>query len=202
MLKASHEDLPAEEREEYLNHVSAGGQTLLNMVNDILDITSARAGRLELSQSRFDSDALVENFADSQQDQRVSTVRQETAGEPSDSPHISADVPRLKRALGHLLDNSFKATPPDGRVRMGALVTPDEVRLSIEDTGTSLTPEEYARLSAPFGNNEQNWQNHREGVGLGLTYVHTIVRLHGGSFTLESNEHGGTTATIVLPTED
>lgn len=201
VLRASHEDLPPEDLEEYLDHVSKGGQTLLNMVNDILDITSARAGRLELSHSRFDPIALVQDFAASQPDDRVSVVEPGTAGEPSDVPSVSADVPRLKRVLGHLLDNSLKVTPPEGHIRIGAMVTQDEVRLSVEDTGMSLTVEEYARLSAPFSNSDQKWQNHREGVGLGLSYVHTIIRIHGGSFTLQSNDSGGTTAIIVLPTE-
>ena len=201
VLKAGHEDLAPADREEYLAHVSEGGQTLLSMVNDILDITSARAGRLELSQSRFDPVELVREFAENHHDERVSAIEPETEDDADNLPKVSADVPRLKRAIGHLLDNSMKATPPEGTIRICASVTGNGAEFLIEDTGTSLTTEEYGRLSAPFSNTDQRWQNHREGLGLGLTYVHTIIRLHGGSFTLRRNDQGGTTAVIALPPE-
>lgn len=199
MLKSSYEDLSRADREEYLEHVNVSGNALLDLVNDILDITSAQAGRLELNRTPFDPIVLVRELAEGSLDERITVAVTAARRSPAADAAAIADVPRLKRALRHLLDNACKATPPDGKISIGAETRDGELRLSIDDTGEGLSTEEYASLSGPFSNGDGKWQNHQDGAGLGLTYVHTVARLHNGGFTLERNSHAGTRATIFLP---
>ncbi|MGB0630814.1 MAG: HAMP domain-containing sensor histidine kinase [Alphaproteobacteria bacterium] len=199
VLNSSYDNLSAVDRQEYLAHIGGSGRALLNLVNDILDITSAQADRLELKRTRFDPFSVIRDIDDGQSDERVVLDIETNAGSPDTDAETTADLPRIKRALWHLLDNARKATPPDGEIRISASVAGNSISLSVDDTGEGLTPEEYARLSGPFRNGDGKWQNHREGAGLGLTYVHTITRLHQGSFSFQRNDKGGTTATIPAP---
>jgi signal transduction histidine kinase len=184
---------------EYANDIVASGRHLLNVINDVLDLSKVEAGRLELHCEPIDLAVVFERCA--------ALVRHRAANAgvaltvlPPALPMVLADETRLKQILLNLLSNAVKFTPKGGQVQMLASALKDgAIEVAVRDTGIGMRPEDVPRALEPFRQIETVLSKTQEGTGLGLPLVKKLVELHGAEFKIASAPGAGTTASIVWP---
>ncbi|HEY2752774.1 PAS domain-containing sensor histidine kinase [Phenylobacterium sp.] len=187
---------------DYARDILSSGQHLLALINDILDMSKIEAGKMNL---RFESVA-VEDVAEDAL--RLVRNRAEAAGlalrlDFSDLPEVEADYRAIKQVLLNLLSNAIKFTPRGGMVTVRAERRNDPlgewVRISVQDTGIGIPPDDLARLARPFEQIESQHAKTQQGTGLGLALTKSLVEMHGGLLDLRSAPGHGTSATFSLP---
>jgi len=185
---------------DYSRDIWESGTHLLEIINDILDVSKAEAGMLILDETPF---ALREAVAGSL---RLMAPRAER-GEvrlinlvPDDLPPVAADQRRMKQVLLNLLSNAVKFTPGGGEVAVEARVDRGRgILLRVTDTGIGIPEDQLQRIMEPFTQVDSGFDRQHEGTGLGLPLSNALVRLHGGHLSLKSRLGGGTVAEIWLP---
>jgi signal transduction histidine kinase/CheY-like chemotaxis protein len=182
------------EQREYVDTISQSGQTLLSLINDILDLSKLEAGRVELeSQPVVLAELAGEISALFAPRLRELGVALEIAVDAAVPAVVLADALRLRQVLFNLVGNAAKFTPR-GRVRLiiapaaGETAPPGRCRLRIEvsDTGIGLTPEQQQRLFQPFTQADSSTTRQFGGTGLGLAICQRLVRAMGGQIGVES----------------
>lgn len=182
----------------YLGHIKDSGNALLDMINDILEITHAQAGKLKLVEEPLLLRNLVEQVVDLCVDRATGEVPDIENNVPDTLPQIYADPVRLGRMVFHLVSNAIRFTPSQGTIRIDAASGNDGLSLRISDTGCGIPEGRLLDLQKPFAQLSDDWSHHGEGAGLGLTYVRQMAERLGGEFILESIVEKGTTATVRL----
>jgi len=185
---------------EYAGDIMQAGKHLLALINDILDLSKAEAGRLDLNRERiflpemFDECLrLVRERAKSQGLSLVKTV-------PSNLPDLEADRLRLKQILLNLLSNAVKFTPPGGEIELAARRNSDGgIALRIRDTGLGIAPENIALALEPFRQIASPLARKSDGTGLGLSLVKSLTELMGGKLSIQSVPNQGTTVHVSFP---
>ena len=115
---------------------------------------------------------------------------------PENCP-IQGDRQRLQRVIANLLDNAFKYTPADGRIRVALQLQNQQVNLTIEDRGIGIATEDLPRIFQRFYRCDPS--RTQQGIGLGLSLARAFVRAHGGDITVTSTKGVGSVFTVVLP---
>ncbi len=188
-----------ERQSEYVNDISSSGRHLLNLVNDILDLSKVEAGRMEIDATEF---ALTDTI-----EATLSYVRERAAHHAivlaSDvAPGLGtliADERKVRQVLLNLLTNAVKFTPDGGRIDVTAHRQDGEVQVSVRDTGIGIGLEDQAKVFEEFRQLGKPSDRPREGTGLGLALAKRFVELHGGRIWFESELAKGTTFTFALP---
>ena len=187
---------------DYCRDILVSGQHLLALINDVLDMSKIEAGKMSL---RFDPLSLEEVAEDAL---RLVRNRAEAAGlalrlDFDDLPEVEAYYRAVKQVLLNLLSNAVKFTPRGGRITVRAELRDDplgqRVRISVQDTGIGIQPEDLARLARPFEQIESQHAKTQQGTGLGLALTKSLVEMHGGLLDLRSAPGQGTNATFSLP---
>jgi cell cycle sensor histidine kinase DivJ len=183
---------------EYAENIHQAGEHLLDLINDLLDVSKIEAERYALAIEKFDarevvSDAmaLVRVNAD---DKSVSL----SGVLPPEAVEVSADRRALKQIALNLLSNAVKFTPDGGAVTVTVEAIGPYLEIVVADTGVGIAPEDVKRLGRPFeqaGAPEQR----RQGTGLGLSLVRAFAELHGGRMSIESTLGEGTAVTVRMP---
>jgi len=183
---------------EYADYVHKSGAHLLDLINDVLDLSKIDAGRMELKESDFAVTELVE--------ETVMMVRDKARGHCALAvemgeklPVISADKRLVKQVLLNLLSNAIKFTPDGGQVTMRAFQDDAGVALEVADTGIGMDDEELKVAFSPYGQIDSKIARQHQGTGLGLPISRALAELHGGTLTAESRKGSGTTLTFRLP---
>jgi len=194
-------DCEPELTRELLPYCLTAGKTLMNMINDLLDVHRMEAGRIDLRVEAVnvaavvdDAVALVRGFATEQGVHIESRV-------PRSLPTVRADAEKLLRVIVNLLGNGIRFTPSDGRVVVAA--EPDGgdggLHLTVSDTGAGI-PEEYReRIFDKFGQVESRKAGKMVSTGLGLTFCKMVTEAHGGRIWVESEVGRGSTFHVVIP---
>lgn len=187
---------------EYIEDIGDSGQHLLELINDILDVSAIEAGKLELHDDDVVIDDLVESsirlIAD-RANQKQIHLRTDVQ---RDLPILRADVRRMKQTLLNLLSNAVKFTPDDGMVTLS--VSQEDVGghvFTVTDTGIGMNHVELAKALVQFGQVDSGLSRKEEGTGLGLPLTKGLVELHGGIFDITSEKGVGTTVTVTFPPE-
>lgn len=187
---------------EYAQDIHASGTALLDMINDILDLSRIEAGRKELSERTVDVPRLVRTSL------RLMRERAEKKGVTlgvdlmQTLPCLHADDVALKQILSNLLSNAVKFTPAGGRVTCGARIgSCGRFELVVQDTGIGMKPEDLPKAMEPFRQIEGTFSRKAGGTGLGLPLVAALARLHGGGIEFESGPGRGTCVTVWLPSD-
>ncbi|MBX3261849.1 MAG: response regulator [Labilithrix sp.] len=184
----------------YVANVLQAGRHLLNLVNDILDLSKIEAGKLDLNREWAALGAIadgVENGTRALAEARGVTLE---VAIPATLPLIYVDPVRLKQILYNLVSNGIKFTPAGGAVRVVARGDDQAVRLDVEDTGVGIRPEDVPRLFNEFEQLEPTGMAEKpEGTGLGLALTQRLVEMHGGTISVKSELGKGSTFTVVLP---
>jgi len=183
---------------EYAFDIRKSGQFLLDVINDILDMSKIEAGRLELELSEVNLSSLIDDalrlVAPRAAEGKIAISRDEKAIEP-----FLGDKRALKQVMINLLSNAVKFTPEGGRVKVVTTSDRLQVRLQIVDTGIGIPSEVIEKLGRPFEQVENQFTKTRGGSGLGLAISKSLVQLHHGSLSITSREGHGTTVTVNLP---
>ena len=185
---------------DYAQDIHGSGHHLLQIINDLLDLSKVEAGRFELHDGQIQIATLFETC------RRMVADRAATAGvalniEPT-TLEVSGDELRLEQVLLNLASNAVKFTPSGGNVRIAAALGPEgQVSISVADTGIGMAADEIPRALQPFGQIDNSMTRPHGGTGLGLPLAKRLVELHGGTLTVESEAGRGTTVTFTLPAE-
>jgi PAS domain S-box-containing protein len=189
-----------EHYQSYISDIHLSGSHLLQLINDILDLTKAEAGMLELNEDLVDIGAAIGAVA------RVTSAPIEKAGLslildlPSDLPALRADERKVRQVFFNLIGNSVKFTPAGGQIRIsGAFDRTEGVRIAVADTGIGIAPDDLERVFEPFMQVDSSFARQHHGTGLGLPAVKAIMELHGGTIALRSTLGEGTEATVNFP---
>jgi len=191
--------LGAPQYHAYAKDVHDSGQLLLDIINDILDLSKIEAGRMELFPEPVEARDVFEACL------RLVSGRAQTNGVTLQSelaanlPKIRVDPRALKQMLTNLLTNAVKFTPKGGRILLSARLDGDQVELRVADTGIGIAQKDIAKVLEPFGQADNPHSRSQQGTGLGLPIVKALVEQSGGSFRLESRVEAGTTVTLRLP---
>ncbi len=190
-------DVPADQRKMYLGQIQRGGQHLLGLVNDVLDLAKVEAGHMELNLELVPLRELmvgcVEVIRGMSNPKRLTIL---IHCEPNDAS-VTADPVRLRQILYNLLSNAVKFTPPGGQINVSARVDATGAVMSVRDNGIGIRPEDKRVIFEPFG--QADTAARAEGTGLGLPLVRELVALHGGRVWLESTPGAGSCFTFRLP---
>ena len=184
----------------YANDIHASGSLLLDIINDVLDVSKIEAGKHRIEEDRVQVRQLL-NSCLRLIGTRVSAAglgiaqRSEVAG-----LELRADPRALKQILLNLLSNAVKFTPKGGRIELVAQRdATGDVLFKVSDNGIGMAPEDIPRALAVFGQIESDLASRHQGTGLGLPLAQRLTEMHGGSLELESAPGRGTTVTVRLP---
>jgi PAS domain S-box-containing protein len=185
-------------QKRFIQHIHNDSMHLLELINDILDLSKIEAGRLELRPEPFNLTPVVtESLASVRTLAEAKSINLETV---LDVPMaVEADRLRVKQVLVNLLSNAVKFTPEGGRVRVEASVRGTSVAVSVADTGVGISPEEHASIFDKFYQVGATTKGVREGTGLGLAITKRLVEQHGGSIRVESELNQGSRFTFTIP---
>jgi signal transduction histidine kinase len=186
----------------YLKDIHDSGIDLLNIINDILDLSKAEAGKLELSEQTVDVATVLDAVG------RLMAPKIDGAGltlalnVPADLGPLFCDRLKLKQILLNILSNAVKFTPFGGRVDVSATCDPGVgFAIVIRDSGIGIAKEDIPRVLLPFEQVESALSRSRNGTGLGLPLTAAMMHLHGGGLEIDSEIDRGTTVTIRFPPE-
>jgi PAS domain S-box-containing protein len=190
-----------EKQHRYVENVLTSGRLLLQVINDILDLSKVEAGRMELSLAQFEvAQALdeVRALMESLAERKHHTM--EVDIEPG-LPSIVADPAKFRQITVNLLSNAIKFTPDGGRIRITARRPPGEpmIEIAVTDTGIGIAPEDTRRIFREFEQLDSEYVREQQGTGLGLALTKKLVELHGGRIQVESELNRGSTFRFYLP---
>ncbi|HZT52645.1 MAG TPA: ATP-binding protein [Stellaceae bacterium] len=184
----------------YLKDIHDSGIDLLNIINDILDLSKAESGKLELSEQTVDVPTVLDSVC------RLMSTKIEGSGltiETSFAPKLSllfCDRLKLKQVVLNVLSNAVKFTPQGGRIAISADSAPESgFKITIRDTGIGIAKEDIPRVLLPFEQVESSLSRTHNGTGLGLPLTAAMMMLHGGSIDIDSEIDKGTTVTLSFP---
>jgi len=183
----------------FVESILKGGEALLNLINDILDLTKIEAGRLELNPESVDLRAallgVLPVVKPRAQDKRIriSTFL------PTDLPLVSADPAKFNQILLNLLTNGIKYTHDNGSVSVEARTAGDMVEIWVNDTGIGMAKEDQDRVFQRFTQIDSSATRTQGGTGLGLAIVKELVELHGGVIRVQSKLGKGSSFVFTMP---
>ena len=188
-------------QQKSLQIIESSGQHLLELINDILDLSKIEAGKFDYFPQPVDIDALCKSslaFIKSQAAKKSITVNYQ---KETSSSVMDADPRRLKQILVNLLTNAVKFTPEGGEVSLHVQANEEHqfVEISVRDNGIGIAPQDLKRLFQPFVQVDSKLTRQFEGTGLGLVLVHKLTDMHGGSVHVESEVGAGSRFTVRLP---
>jgi len=187
---------------EYGTNILTSGQHLLEVINNILDVSRIETGTMVIRDERVDIDELCHTCLDMvrpQADFAKLTLR----GTIQDGlPHLRGDAVRLKQIILNLLSNAIKFTPQGGKIDFVMHQEEDgTIVLIVRDSGYGIPEDKQQTILEPFEQVSDIYTRNHEGSGMGLFLVNSFVTLHGGSLSIDSTVDTGTTITICLPAE-
>jgi two-component system, cell cycle sensor histidine kinase PleC len=190
--------LGSEKYQEYCHDILTSGRYLLEVINDILDMSKIEAGRMQLDMEPLDLAMTL------QESMRVVSGRAEHKNLVLDADiegtlAVVADRRAIKQIMVNLLSNAVKFTPDGGRVVVRGRTRKDSIHLMIADTGIGIAPQSLTRLGRPFEQVESQLTKTYHGSGLGLAIAKSLTNLHGGSMRLRSRLGTGTVVCVSLP---
>ena len=188
-----------EKQAGYLSNISQSGKHLLNIINEILDISKIESGKMKLYKEDV---LLVETYAEIIATLQHIASRKEIKLDVSPWPeneYAYADRAKLKQILYNLVGNAIKFTNEGGSVIIGTRNDGKFIHISVSDTGIGISPDGLERLFKPFTQLESFESRTYEGTGLGLALSKELVELHGGKIIAESEPGRGSTFIFTLP---
>ncbi len=187
---------------EYAGEILANGHRLLDLINDILDLTQMEAGEQKASRDLvYLSDSVPALVAKAEAGARVAGITLRSTV-PEDLPALFGDSKRLTKAVAHLVANAIKFTPPGGVVTVQVRPGDGTLLIEVTDTGVGIAPEARQRILDSFSQSETQLARRYEGIGLGLTYVAKVAALHDAALDIISEAGHGTCVRLTFKSDE
>ncbi len=185
---------------EYASDIHSSGMLLLTLVNDVLDLSKAEAGMMELQLAPVDVSEVVGRSLRMIKERAARQAITLSGKTDTGLPPLHADDRKLLQILLNLLSNAVKFTPRGGQVTVTAVCeTKGVLAIKVEDTGIGIAAEHLAKALSAFGQIDNLLTREHSGTGLGLPLAKRLTELHGGTFDIESQVGIGTTITLRFP---
>ena len=188
-----------EEQLDFVKDIHSSGYHLLQMINDILDLSKIEAGKMVLQHEVFPvTDAIqdVYHIIQGLADKKHLHLQTEIHPETKD---IEADRVKFKQVLYNLLSNAIKFTSENGNIITKASIIDDTLQVSVTDSGIGMKPEDQEKVFKEFWQADNSFSRKYQGTGLGLALTKRIVEMHGGKIWFESEYEKGSTFCFTLP---
>ncbi len=187
---------------EYANDIRESGQHLLDLINDILDLSKFESGSDELCEESIEISELTRSVrwlvTGRAQDGNIELATELA----DDAPMLRADKLKLKQILINLLSNAIKFTDPGGKITLKAWCSMNSGYVfQVVDTGIGIALEDIPKALMPFQQIDNRLNRKYQGTGLGLPLSKSLIEMHGGSLDLQSQVGVGTTVTVRFPAE-
>jgi PAS domain S-box-containing protein len=184
----------------YLDDIRHSGTHLLNVINDILDMSKIEAQQLDVRESPVDIRALIHDCMRMVAERIDAEKLQLTSWTDGAISKIVVDELRLRQILINLISNAIKFTPSGGKIEILCQINSNgDAELVVEDTGVGIPEEELEHVFEPFIQVREHSTKTHEGTGLGLSLVRELTRLHDGEVSLDSKVGRGTKVVVTLP---
>jgi len=184
----------------FLEQIHTSGQHLLDLINDILDLSKIEAGQMELHPERVDLAESV-SIVLSTVEPLAKTKNISLETKSGHGLHLVADPIKLKQMLLNLVSNAIKFTPPGGQVAIETRQVESWIEIAVTDNGIGIAGTDLERLFTEFQQLDAGHGRQQEGTGLGLALTRRFAELHGGEVRVESVPAKGSTFTLRLPVE-
>jgi two-component system, cell cycle sensor histidine kinase PleC len=184
---------------EYAADIRKSGMFLLDVINDILDMSKIEAGRVDLEFTQVEFPSMAEDSL-RLVGPRASEGKIDLVVDVPEMEEFMADRRALKQVVINLLSNAIKFTPEGGKVTLRARQDAKFVTIQIIDTGIGIPPRDIEKLGKPFEQVENQFTKSKGGSGLGLAISKSLVDLHNGALNISSKVGAGTTVTVQVPT--
>jgi two-component system sensor histidine kinase EvgS len=186
-----------ERQKRYVSNIHSGGQHLLKLISDILDLSKIEAGRMDLAIQDVPIESAFSEVLSSLRP--LAEKKSQTLSQNAQAQLIvRADITRLRQMLVNLAGNAIKFTPEGGRIELEARQTNGQIRIEVRDTGPGIPPEEQKRIFQAFYRLRQSGEA-TEGTGLGLAITQRLAELHGSKLGLDSQVGQGSCFYFSLP---
>ncbi len=186
----------------YAADIRASGRHLLDIINDILDLSKLEAAKMELHEKEIslaEATSTCIRLVHERAREAGLTIRTEL---PAKVPRLLADPRLVKQILLNLLSNAVKFTPNGGSVTVSARLTKaGECAIAVADTGIGMTKAGIQLAMTPFGQVNSSMTRHHQGSGLGVPLVKSMIERHDGKLAIDSTPGAGTTVTVTFPPE-
>ncbi len=193
--------LENERHKEYSMLIHQSGEHLLQLVNDLLNMSKLEAGKYTLCREEFDLKELIRTvhkiIQPSAEEQNL-LVEEDLA---ENIGPFNADKRACRQIFLNLLANAVKFSKPGGKITLHAYRQSGNIAIAISDQGIGIAPDDIKRLGRPFEQADSSYDRHYEGTGLGLSIVKGLLHLHGGAMHIDSEPGRGTTVTVTFPQE-
>jgi len=197
-------------QKEYVHDIGDSGRKLLQLINDILDLSTIEAGRMTLQKSPIKVKDMMSNIKDLMDEWAKKKSLKFTLTCPANVGEIEVDERRIKQALVNIIRNAINFTPSGGELNVKASRKKDGIEITVSDTGIGISRDNQMRIFKPFeragrGDEEETVKPRQAqtsdagGIGLGLSLVKEIIKMHDGTINLESEVNHGTTVRLFLP---
>lgn len=184
----------------YSHNILTSGRSLLDIINDLLDLAKIEAGKMELHLTEFSLAQLCQDLLDFVRPLAEKREQKLVADFSSDLDPMSSDSGKVKQILYNLLSNAIKFTPPGGAIKLSARShSPQHVQLIVSDTGPGIPASQRAHIFEKFYQLDSSATREHAGTGLGLAITRELVEILGGSITLEADQGTGATFVVSLP---
>ena len=187
-------------QEEYLDDILSSGNHLLDLINDVLDLSKVEAGQVELEVAPLALREALERGVVMVRESALKRGQHLSLELSQDVDLVDGDERRLRQVIYNLLSNAVKFTPEGGDIVVASSRVDGEVQVSVTDTGPGISPEDQGRIFEEFQQTDAGAQQ-REGTGLGLALSKRLVELHGGRIWVESEPGHGSRFVFTLPAD-
>jgi signal transduction histidine kinase len=200
MLREIMGEFRNEQYRAYVADIHASGSHLLQIINDILDLSKAEAGKLTLEEEVFDLRDPIRAVTQLISVRLDASGLTQTVDIPADLPLLRADERKTMQMLLNLVTNAIKFSPEGGEVAIVCRADPMRgLTVTVADSGIGIAPENLGRVVEAFEQVDNSLSRCHQGTGLGLPLVKAMIELHGGALELNSTLGVGTQATMVFP---
>ena len=182
---------------EYLGDITSSSKTLLAIIDDILDLATIDAGALELRLAPVNVEGVIDAAIEGVRDRAIQAKLTLDIGQSTDAVTFMADESRVRQVLYNLVSNAVGFSKPGDTILITAWRESGQMKFSVEDQGVGVPKEQQARVFERFESRSQG-SKHR-GAGLGLSIVKSLVDLHGGTVTFDSDPGRGTKVVVAFP---
>ncbi|WMW22617.1 PAS domain S-box protein [Methanolobus mangrovi] len=199
MLIYNEHDVFDERQTRYLTNISNSGKHLLEVINDILDLSKIEAGKMDLVTEEFDIYDVLDEVKKTVSTLAIKKGLSLEFDIDDDIRTITADRLKLKQILYNLIGNAIKFTMENGSIHVSAKRVLNNIEIEVKDSGIGIHPDDQKKLFEPFRQIESALNRNYDGSGLGLTIVRKYIEMHGGKIRVESEPDKGSSFIFELP---